>query len=566
MSKECKDWEKLLPGAVIVEPGCSERTETGSWRYARPIYENKVPPCNYECAAGVDVQKFLDLAKQGRFEEACKVIKESNPFPSVCGRVCYHPCEEECNRGEFDEPLAVHNVERFVGDYRLRKDLAAVEMNIRKQRSPFKVAIVGSGPAGLSCAYHLARLGHQVTVFEALPVVGGMLAVGIPSYRLPKDVVKREVECIKAHGVEIRTNTRIKNLEELQGYDAVFLATGATKSIKLGIPGEDAVGVYHGIDFLKAVNFGEKVEIGKRVVVIGGGNTAIDCARTILRTGSSVTLLYRRSRDEMPATSEEVEEALAEGVKMQFLTAPKTVVTNQGKVVGIECLKMSLGEPDASGRRRPIPIKGSEFKLEVDTIIAAVGQRSDLSYLAENLELRNDYILIDEMGQTSRPGVFAGGDAAAGVPQRVVNAIGSGNRAAIAIDRYLRGESLPSRESPHVVKYGELNLEYFTPAPRIVMPHLPLAKRVKNFEEVNKGYTKEMSISEADRCFSCGVCNSCDNCWLFCPDMAVHKLSDKKYEIDLDHCKGCGICINECPRAAMRMIEEGEVEASNNRK
>ncbi len=547
---------KLAPGAVIVKPGSSERYDTGSWRHTRPIYKDKTPPCNDKCPAGEKVQKYIDLINKGRFKEALETIREDNPFPAVCGRVCYHPCEEACNRDEYDKALSIHHLERFLGDYGISEGYASGAGKKPTPRSSAKIAVVGSGPAGLSCAYHLARRGYQVTVFEALPVVGGMLAIGIPSYRLPKDVLRHEVSFIQALGINFKTNARISSLNELKDYRAIFLAVGASVSIKLGIPGEDAVGVHHGIDFLRALNLGGKVEIGKKVVVIGGGNTAIDCACLALRLGASVTVVYRRSREEMPATPEEIEEALAEGVEIVYLTAPKAVIVTDGRVAGLECIKMRLDEPDVSGRRRPIPIEGSEFKLGTDTAIAAIGQRPDLSFLPSDVEQQKGRIAVDENCQTSRPGLFAGGDAA-GAPERVADAIGSGKRAALAIDCYLRGKATPAEEKPEVVPFEELNLEYFAPAPRVAMPCLAQKDRVKDFREINLGYTQEMALAEAERCFSCGVCNSCDNCWLFCPDIAVKKLPESHYEIDYDHCKGCGICVNECPRRAIEMVPEG---------
>jgi len=556
---------KLAPGAVITKPGSSERYDTGSWRYTRPIYEDKTPACNDKCPAGEKVQKYIDLINRGRFKEALETIREDNPFPAVCGRVCYHPCEEACSRDEYDESLGIHHLERFLGDYGISKGYASGAGKKLTPRSSAKIAVVGSGPAGLSCAYHLARRGYQVTVFEALPVVGGMLAIGIPSYRLPKDVLRHEISFIQALDINFKTNACISSLDELKDYQAIFLAVGASMSIKLGISREDAVGVHHGIDLLRALNLGEKVEIGKKVVVVGGGNTAIDCARSSLRLGASVTVIYRRSREEMPATPEEIEGALAEGAEIMYLTAPNAVIVTDGKAAGLECIKMRLGEPDASGRRRPIPIEGSEFKLGADMVIVAIGQIPDLSFLPNDVEQQKGRIVVDENGQTSRPGIFAGGDAA-GAPERVADAIGSGKRAALAIDCYLRGKAAPAEKKPEVVPFEELNLEYFVPAPRVAMPYLAPKDRAKDFREINLGYTQEMASTEAERCFSCGVCNGCDNCWLFCPDIAVKKLPDSRYEIDYDHCKGCGICATECPRRAIEMVSEGENEASSNRK
>jgi len=531
--------------------------KTGSWRYMRPVYEDKTPPCNHACPAGEKVQGYLALVLAGDFEGAWRLLVEDNPFPSVCGRVCYHPCEEECNRGRFDQPLGIHHVERFLGDYAAEQGL---KLPAPSERRPEKVAVVGAGPAGLSCAYQLARRGYAVTVFEALSEPGGMLRVGIPAYRLPKDVLKREIAAIEALGVEIRTGMRLgANLswDELAAYDAVFLATGAHRSRRLGVPGEEATGVLHGVDFLREVNLGRKVALGKRVAVIGGGNTALDAARVALRLGASPFILYRRGREEMPATDEEVEEALAEGIEIRFLIAPVEVLTRDGRVRGLRCVQMQLGEPDASGRRRPIPIPGSEFEMEVDTVIAAIGQEAELGFLPPDVAVEKGAIRVDEHGATSRAGLFAGGDATTGPGGMVVRAIGAGKRAALAIDCYLRGEEMPLPEEGHVVTFEELNTAYFEPAERVTVLQLAPQERVRSFAEVNGGYDADMALAEAARCFSCGVCNRCDNCWLFCPDVAVI-LKDDGYEFNYDYCKGCGVCVSECPRNAISLKEEQE--------
>ena len=553
--------------------GTTLYNKTGSWRYMRPFYLDKTPPCSHNCPAGEDISLQISLIAQGRFEEALELIRLENPFPGVTGRVCPHPCEAECNRAEYGGRVAIHDLERFVADH-----VAPKRPSVQaSQRRDAKVAIIGSGPAGLTCAYHLARWGYPVTVFEALPVPGGMMRVGIPDYRLPKDVLEREIAAIEALGVEIKTNMRLGDnlsLDDLGDYKAIFIAVGLSKSRKLNIPGEEARGVIPGLEFLKRLNLGEEVRVGSRVVVVGGGNTAMDAARSALRLGAKVTVLYRRSRQEMPAIPEEVEEALEEGVDIQFLATPVEILTRDGQVVGLRCIRMRLGEPDESGRRRPIPIEGSEFTVQADAVIPAIGQVADLSFLDEQVKVERGRIVIDRAGATTRPGIFAGGDVATPFGT-VAHAIGSGKRAAMAIDRYLRGEELPSfppfeesvRFSPRpveseLVRFEDLNLAYFEWAERRESAVRPPEERVKDFDEVALGLDEEQALAEASRCFNCGTCIMCDNCLNFCPDVAISRkngsgpVSYPFYEINYDYCKGCGICAEECPRDAISLEEE----------
>jgi len=541
--------------------GTTLYNKTGTWRYVRPVYHDKTPPCNHACPAGEKIQGYLDLVKEERYAAAWALLREDNPFPAVCGRVCYHPCEQSCNRIQFDTALGIHNVERFLGDYGLEMVASGALVPPAPKLSAPKVAVIGAGPAGLSCAYHLARRGHGVTVFEALPVAGGMLAVGIPNYRLPKVVLQAEISLIEALGVEIKRNTRVGvdvTLDQLRWAEAIFVAIGAHRSLGLGVPGDGAPGVVHGLDFLRQLALGEKPALHGRVIVVGGGNTAMDCARSARRLGAPVTIAYRRTRAEMPAIDEEIDDALAEGVEILYLTAPRRVIVEHDRVAGLQCQKMRLGEPDASGRRQPIPIEGSEFVLEAKHVIAAIGQESALSvlFLPESVQASKVGIIVDKKGETTRAGIFAGGDVAAGVAQRVVDAIGSGKRAAMAIDRYLRQAEAPVEAEPELASFETLNLDYFAPAERVAMPQLPMAQRVAGFGEVNLGYTTAQAVTEAERCFSCGVCNHCDNCYLFCPDVAVHRLATNGYEFDYDYCKGCGICAEECPRNAIDIAEE----------
>lgn len=538
---------ELLPGAVITKAGSSIVNKTGSWRHMRPVREEALSPCTLGCPIGNRIPEFMDLVSKNRLEEAARVLYETNPLPSICGRVCYHPCENECNRKEFDEAVSIRSVERFLGDS------FEPEINSPPDSAP-RIAIVGSGPAGLSCAYHLVRLGYRPVVFEKKKVIGGMLAIGIPEYRLPKSVLNREIARLRKIGVEFVTGTEISSLDQLKEFKAVFLAFGATKNIKLGIPGEDAEGVYAGIDFLEKVNSGQKPQLGTKCLVIGGGNTAIDCARSAKRLGASVTILYRRTEKEMPAFPEEVKAAREEGIEIEFLVAPKEILVENGRVSGLKCVRMQLGPPDESGRPRPVPVEGSDFIIESDSIIAAVGQQTELLQFGQLLETKKGKIVCDEWGRTNVKGVFAGGDAVLGTPERVADAIAAGRKAALAIDAYLREKELPTARPGVKVEFRDLNVAYFTHAPRLKPPTLPPHLR-RDFEEIEGQVGIADVVKEAARCFSCGHCNRCDNCWLFCPEMAVSR-TDGDYTIDYDYCKGCGICAEECPRKVIQMKAE----------
>jgi NADPH-dependent glutamate synthase beta subunit-like oxidoreductase len=480
-------------------------------------------PCKVECPAHNNIQGYINLAAKGKYSEALQLIKETSPFPSICGRVCYHPCESHCNRAQVDNPVAIQGVERFLADL----DFATGRPYVPKVKEAGgeKVAIIGSGPAGLSAAYFLARDGYQVTVFEKLPVAGGMLAVGIPEFRLPRDVVSREIQVIQELGVDIRTGVEvgkditIERLREEQT-KAFFMAIGAHECKILGIDGEDLDGVYPGVDFLRDVNLGRRISLGECVAVVGGGNVAMDAVRTARRLGARESfILYRRSLAEMPASQDEIEECEEEGIKFHTLTDPKRIIGEKGKVKAIECLRMALGDPDESGRRRPVPVEGSEFLLEVDTVIPAIGQESDWACLGPECACT-----LSEWGtmnvdpltlQTDDSDIFAGGDAVTG-PRTVVEAIAAGRRAAISIDRYIRGLSLAADREIQLSPITKPLKQQYDPSPRARMPRLAARERVKSFAEVRLGFTEQMVAQEAKRCISCGTC-----CIQACPYDAI---------------------------------------------
>ncbi len=460
-------------------------------------------PCSHTCPAGIDVPRYIRFIAEGKFAEAVALIREKIPFPSVCGHICVHPCEAKCRRGLLDDAIGIRVLKRFAAEH----DTELWKPNSKVAPATGKrVAIVGSGPAGLTAAYYLAKLGHSVTVFEALPEPGGMMRVGIPDYRLPKDILRAEIKEIEGVGVDIKTNTPVDSLDGLfkTGYNAIFLAIGAHQGIKIGVKGEDSPRVRECVSFLRDVSLGKEVKLGDRVAVIGGGNAAIDSARTALRLGAKeVTIVYRRTQTEMPASAEEIDGAIAEGVEIHFLAAPSRIVSRNGELE-LECLGMRLGEVDASGRRRPEPIEGSEFVMSFDTIIAAIGQRSEIPGRF-NLPIgRGNTIQVDpDTLATGREGIFAGGDAISG-PASVIEAIADGRQAAISIDKYLGGsgeidETLaPSEEA--AAPLGEA-----VEGRRTEVPTLPVAERLKGFGQVELGLSEEMAIKEAERCLRCDL-------------------------------------------------------------
>jgi len=512
------------------------------------------PYCQAACPLHIDIRGYIGLIKEGRFDEALALIKETLPFPSIIGRVCTRPCEAKCKRSEVEEPIAINALKRAAADFGKYTEDYSIVAEKRE-----KVAVVGGGPAGMMAAYDLRKMGYKVTIFEALSKLGGMMAVGIPEFRLPRDVLGKETDIISKLGVEIRLNTRVGkdiNLDELKkGYNAVFIAAGTHKGRSLDIANDNADGVIDGTEFLYKVNTGEKVDVEDKVVVVGGGNVAVDCARTCIRLGfKDVNIVYRRSRTEMPAIADEVNEAEHEGVKLTILSGPNKVVAKEGKVAGLECIKMKLGEPDASGRRSPVPVDGSEFVVETGLIIAAVGEEPDLAFMTgdDGKAISKGYIKADPVTlETNVKGVFAGGDVVTGAAT-VIQALAAGRKAARSIEKYLKGEQLNmGREGEDFFESKLIVDTWGIPEEsRTVMPVLPVTQRRGNFKEVETGLTKEKAIKEAGRCLQCD-CKICIDL-LGCPALITDK---GKVAVDAAGCPGCGVCAQVCPHDAIKAGE-----------
>ena len=535
------------PFAVTLEAGSSRTNLTGSWRVERPVYVDRLPPCNDACPAGENVQHWLYDAEAGSYEAAWRSLVEDNPLPATCGRVCFHPCETACNRARLDEAVGIHAVERFLGDaatsrrWRLPEPAAA---------SGFRILVVGSGPAGLSAAYHLARLGHEVVIHEAAPAAGGMLRYGIPAYRLPRAVLDAEIGAILDLGVGLELNRAVTDIAAAKSegdFAAVYLAFGAQLSRRAYIPAADSARVLDALAFLASSEGAEPAAIGRRVVVYGGGDTAMDTARSARRLGAvEAVIVYRRTRERMPAHDVEVEEALAEGVSVRWLSTISRV--DEDKIV-IE--KMEL---DAAGFPQPT---GEYDELGADSVILALGQDADVAPIGDLAGVEvNDGVVVDDHMMTGCPGVFAGGDMVR-AERTVTVAIGHGKKAARSIDAWLAGKPEHAGERHELAPFEDLNTWYYADAPRTVQPELEAVRRQTGFEEVVGGLTESNALFEARRCMSCGNCFECDNCYGVCPDNAVSKLAaGDRYAFNYDYCKGCGICVAECPCGAIVMVPE----------
>lgn len=533
------------PFAITLDVGSSLANRTGAWRVERPVYRNFLPPCNAACPAGENIQGWLYDAEDGSYEKAWRTLMADNPLPAVMGRVCYHPCQIACNRGQLDEAVGINAIERFLGDEAIRQGWT---VPVTALDSGKRVLIVGAGPTGLSAAYHLRLLGHAVTLRDAAPAPGGMMRYGIPAYRLPRDILGAEIQRIVDMGVTLELDSRVSTVEpDLDEFDAVLLAVGAQIGKRAYVPAGEAAKILDAVQVLHDVADADAPRLGRRVVVYGGGNTAVDAARTAKRLGAEEAIIvYRRTRDRMPAHDSEVVEALEEGVQMRWLST--IAYADEGKLT-IE--KMEL---DENGFPRST---GVLEDLEADSVVLALGQEADLSLVegVPGLVVEQGVVAVDENLMTGYPGLFAGGDM---VPaeRTVTVGIGHGKRAARNIDAYLRHVPAVVPVPAPEASFGALNTWYYADAPHQVRSRLEGPRRAGTFDEVVKGLDAETALFEARRCMSCGNCFGCDNCFGVCPDNAVKKLPDGTYEIDYDYCKGCGICVEECPSGAIEMIPE----------
>jgi 2-oxoacid:acceptor oxidoreductase delta subunit (pyruvate/2-ketoisovalerate family) len=537
------------PFAITLDVGSSLANKTGAWRTNRPVYVDRLPPCNHACPAGENIQGWLYHAESGDYEAAWRVLTEDNPLPAIMGRVCYHPCEDSCNRGKVDEAVGINSVERFLGDEALKRGWKFVPP---RAESGKRVLVVGAGPSGLSAAYHLRRLGHHVKIVEAGPLAGGMMRFGIPKYRLPREVLDAEVRRILDLGVELELNCKVSNILETMKagrFDAAFLAVGAHIAKRAYIPAGEAARMLDAVSVLRGMEGEEKPMLGRRVVVYGGGNTALDVARTAKRLGATEAIIvYRRTREKMPAHDFEVEEALQEGVLIKWLSTIKNMA-DEGTLT-VE--KMAL---DAKGFPQPT---GELETLEADSLILALGQDVDLSLLdgVPGLAIKDGAVQVAPNMMTGYAGIFAGGDM---VPSErtVTVAIGHGKKAARHIDGWLSGKLHAPAPKHELATFDKLNPWYYSDAPKTVRPTLDLARRTSTFDEVVIGLDETNALFEARRCLSCGNCFECDNCYGVCPDNAVIKLGPgKRFEFNYDYCKGCGICETECPCGAINMVPE----------
>lgn len=535
------------PFAITLDVGTSLANRTGSWRTLRPVYVNRLPPCNAKCPAGEQCQAWLYHAEGGDYRQAWEKIVEDNPFPACMGRVCYHTCESACNRGELDESVGINAVERFLGDHALEKGWTFPKPATKSGK---RVLVVGAGPAGLSAAYHLARMGHEVCVRDGADAAGGMMRYGIPKYRLPRAVLDKEIARIAELGVKFELSREVDDLATEMtrgGFDAAFLGVGASLARRAYIPAGDAAHVLDAVTVLRSMEGEEQPLLGRRVVVYGGGNTAIDVARTAKRLGAEPLVVYRRTRERAPAHQFEIEEAIEEGVHMKWLS---TIAHADEGEIRIEKMKL-----DESGR----PVPTGEFEtVSADSVVLALGQETNLKFLngIEGLHMQNGSVVVDGSLMTGCPGIFAGGDMVPG-ERNVTVAIGHGKRAARSIDAWLAGRPMPVGEERQPATYGRLNTWYYADAPKSVRPQLDIVRRQTTFDEVVQGLTEQNALFEARRCMSCGNCFECDNCYGVCPDNAIIKLGPgKKFRINYEYCKGCGICANECPCGAIDMVPE----------
>ena len=553
--------------------GAAAYSRGGDESHLRPRYAEKTPPCKNACPSDNDIRGFLTAISQtedfGRsieesYEMGWRAYTDTNPLPATLGRVCPHFCETDCNRAGKDEALNINQVERFIGDFGIKSKLE--HEKISDESHAEKIAVIGSGPAGLSCAFQLARRGYPVTVFEAAPKSGGMLRYGIPSYRLPEEILDAEVAAIEGLGVEIKYETKVGkdiSFDDLKkDYAAIYVGIGAQEGWTLGIPGEEGEGVINAVEYLNGVNSGSGIDVsGKKVLVIGGGNSAVDAARVSWREGAESRIVYRRTEEEMPAEQEEIDDTKEEGIPVDILTAPVEVIRDgDGNVTALKCQKMELGEPDDSGRRRPVPIEGSEFEIEADIVIPAIGQQADFEGMDNLKDEESGWIAVDENTMTEIEGTFAGGDVTNKLGT-VTEAVGLGRRGAIAIDAHVKGEEVAKEYLPPVVKLDDMAHGHFPPAARVEKTHIAVDERKGNFNEVVSTFTDEQAMEESKRCMSCGMCFGCDNCYMFCSYSAIKKMPKEdvpfigdRYTFRLEACVGCKKCAEECPCGYIDMV------------
>jgi 2-oxoacid:acceptor oxidoreductase delta subunit (pyruvate/2-ketoisovalerate family) len=537
-----------IPFAITLDVGSSRANHTGSWRVERPVYVDRLPPCNNACPAGENIQAWLYEAESGNYEAAWHKLVEENPLPAIMGRVCFHPCETACNRVQVDEAVGINAVERFLGDLALENGWTLPDAGPDTGK---RILVIGAGPAGLSATYHLRRLGHQVRLVDSAPRLGGMMRYGIPAYRLPRAVLDAEIARVIAMGVEVQLGHVVHDVEQERRdgkFDAVFLAVGAQLGKRVDIPAGDSSRVIDAVNFLHQVAEDDPPLLGRRVVIYGGGDTAFDAARTARRLGATdAVIVYRRNRERMGASGEEFEQALGEGVTVRWLS---TINKFDGDRIVLEKMQLnSEGFPEPTG----------EFEeLDADSLVLALGQDTDLSLLehADDVTVRDGAVQVLDSMMASPTGIFAGGDAVPAERTATV-AVGHGKRAAHSIDNFVMGSDAQVKERHELASFERLNTWYYADAPRTERPELERVRRQTNFEEVIGGLTPDNALFEARRCMSCGNCFECDNCFGVCPDNSVIKLGEgMRYEFNYDFCKGCGICVTECPCGAIDMIPE----------
>jgi 2-oxoacid:acceptor oxidoreductase delta subunit (pyruvate/2-ketoisovalerate family) len=536
------------PFAITLDPGSSLANHTGSWRTFRPVYVDRLPPCNAACPAGENIQGWLSHAESGDYEAAWRTLTLDNPLPATMGRVCYQPCESSCNRATLDETVGINSVERFLGDEALRRGWKFAKPATSQGK---RVLVIGAGPSGLSAAYHLALMGHAVTIKEAGPFAGGMMRFGIPKYRLPREVLQAEIQRILDLGVKPELNTKVSNVADTMkegGFDAAFLAVGAHIAKRAYLPAGSSAKVLDAIALLRSMEGEEKPLLGRRVVVYGGGNTAFDVARTAKRLGATDSIVvYRRTRDKMPAHDSELEEALQEGVMVKWLS---TIRHAGDTALTVEKMKL-----DEKGFPQPT---GELETLEADSLVLALGQDVDLGLIEgiEGVEVADGVVKVGPDMMTGYPGIFAGGDMVPG-ERTVTVAVGHGKKAARHVDAWLRGTRHEAPPKNEVAEAANLNTWYYSDAPKTVRPVLDTLRRQSTFDEVLGSLDEANALFEARRCLSCGNCFECDNCYGVCPDNAVIKLGPgKRFEFNYDYCKGCGVCVEECPCGAIKLEPE----------